>query len=577
MFCTPLLFHFWTGYTLNGVDAYFPLNPVQHLKNVTQMWRTDYFCGYTRTDVIARIPATICWSALYKLGWKIENIQKAYYFSLFFIMAISVWWVAYMATNSRVAALLASLIYLYNPYVISRLERLEICIIEALAFMPIFFMLVHLLLSTPTRREKMRIISFFPIVLSLMSIVFTTTPITVAAILPGLAYGLYFMLSRKEGFQLPYLAYACVIMVLICAFWLIPMYYMMAQSGTFSQTSISGQNPLHMVSMFSVDSNLNNIMRLLGDWAWWLPDSRAYTKIYKNNTYLIVCGYIIPMFSFGVLLFRRNHRQSFVIFFVALAMIGIFLSKGMHSPLGSIYGLLYTKIPGFWMFRNAYGKFTPLIVFSYAVLTAVFFRDITEIFCWKRMRYWICYVCMSLIIISMGFPLFTFPESFLSKEMHLKVPNWYYKAAEYLKAEGKAGNLLFLPPRSANVAGYAAYRWNNFSGVDFNYELFAKDRFVASFGSDMGSKVVAYQNLFSKFLFSPDGKFGKFVRQNSISYIVLQKDLKWQYGGVSVYPPLKIQKYLSQQAEEFSLILDLKNVLVYEKNKTLPPIYGVSN
>ncbi len=575
LLCTPLLFHFRPGYTLNGVDAYFPLNPIQSLKNTLQIWQTDYFCGYLKTDVIARIPSIIYWYTLYKLGWQVESIQKVYYVSLFFIMAISVWWIANVATNNRVAALLASLAYLYNPYVMSRLERLEICAIEALAFMPLFFMLVYLLLSVPGRREKIRVISFFPIVLSLGSIVFTTPPIAFGAILPGITYGFYFMLSRREGVQLLYLAYAGVIMVLISSFWLIPMCYMATASNTFSIASNTGQNILHMVNMFSADSSLNNSIRLLGDWGWQLPDAREYTKIYKSNTYLIFCSYFMPIFAFGTLLFKKNYQRPLVIFFLILAIIGIFLGKGLHPPLESIYGFLYTRIPGFWIFRNAYGKFTPLIAFTYAILTAIFFKDITEIFCLKRIHYWICWVGMALVITSMGFPLFTFPESFLGRDMHLKVPDWYYEAAAYVKNKNNVGRLLFLPPRSSNVAGYAGYNWSNFSGVDFCYNLFSRDRVVASFGSDMGQQSVAYQNLFSRFLFLPGGQFEKFVKQNSINYIVLQKDLQWQYGGASVYSPSKIQKFLSQQRGHFSLMLNLDKVLVYEKSVILPSIYAI--
>ncbi len=58
-----------------------------------------------------------------------------------------------------------------------------------------------------------------------------------------------------------------------------------------------------------------------------------------------------------------------IVFWTAVALIGIFLAKGTNPPFGFIYDLLFKRVPGFSLFRDS-TKFFFLVALSYSVLIA---------------------------------------------------------------------------------------------------------------------------------------------------------------------------------------------------------------
>ena len=78
---------------------------------------------------------------------------------------------------------------------------------------------------------------------------------------------------------------------------------------------------------------------------------------------------LLPFLAFSSLLFvaKENKKNTYVLFFALLALLGAFLAKGVNDPFGGVYLWFFDHVPGFIMFRDP-TKWYLLIVLSYSVL-----------------------------------------------------------------------------------------------------------------------------------------------------------------------------------------------------------------
>lgn len=75
--------------------------------------------------------------------------------------------------------------------------------------------------------------------------------------------------------------------------------------------------------------------------------------------------WLIPIFA--ILSLLPKNKNPFLLYFVILALLGIFLTKQSSHPFPEIYKWLYQKFPGFNAFREA-SKFYILTVLGYSIL-----------------------------------------------------------------------------------------------------------------------------------------------------------------------------------------------------------------
>jgi hypothetical protein len=119
----------------------------------------------------------------------------------------------------------------------------------------------------------------------------------------------------------------------------------------------------------------------------------------ERMAYLGISGLILALLG-GISAIWQHHARRFVF----LACSGLFLSLGVYS---GIYLVLYYVIPGFSLFRVPprwlllYG-FSAAILAGYgfnALLTAAARDRLTEIWCWRRTRWWALAICTGLPVI----------------------------------------------------------------------------------------------------------------------------------------------------------------------------------
>lgn len=106
--------------------------------------------------------------------------------------------------------------------------------------------------------------------------------------------------------------------------------------------------------------------------AWW-ENSKVYNPWfdYFNNPLVLLSSAIL--FSFlliGFLTIKKKKmamRKSYI-FWLLIFCGFLFLVKGINHPFGSLYKFIFFNLPGFFIFREPWAKFTPLLTFSGSML-----------------------------------------------------------------------------------------------------------------------------------------------------------------------------------------------------------------
>lgn len=165
-------------------------------------------------------------------------------------------------------------------------------------------------------------------------------------------YFLSFILYRGNIGKIFYLILSVAVALLLHSFWILP--GLLGSSLSLPE----GLAKTDWLSFLSVANFSNTISLLHPNW----PEN-IFGKVYFMRPEFI----LIPIIAFGLLLFKQAKTNFSLVFFIGLALLGTFLSKGVNPPAGEIYRFLYNYLPFFTMFRDP-TKFYLLIALSYSVL-----------------------------------------------------------------------------------------------------------------------------------------------------------------------------------------------------------------
>src|SRR3989344_5547892 len=229
-------------------------------------------------------------------------------------------------------------------------------IAEKVFFIPVFFILSFLasyLFSKLFFREKIN-----PITSGLAFGFLLLLDPRIAGILLFiiLIFNIYQILFEKIAIKtLKPIFVSLLIGILLNAFWILPflIYREITLNSAYTNTGI--------ISFLSV-AKLEDTMSLLHpNW----PEN-IFGKVYFMRPEFI----ILPIVAFASLVFLKNRKSEIVnhiSFFVLLALLGLFLAKGVNPPLGFIYQWLADHVPGFIIYRDPL-KFYLLIATGFSLL-----------------------------------------------------------------------------------------------------------------------------------------------------------------------------------------------------------------
>lgn len=97
-----------------------------------------------------------------------------------------------------------------------------------------------------------------------------------------------------------------------------------------------------------------------------------YKNIFGNISNIKFEFSLIPILVFSTLILKR--RNKVIGFWLIIAVLGIFFSKGSREPFGGIYTWAFSHIPGFSLFRDPV-KFYLLSALAYSILISISVRE----------------------------------------------------------------------------------------------------------------------------------------------------------------------------------------------------------
>ncbi len=294
--------------------------------------------------------------------------------------------------------------------------------------------------------------------------------------------------------------------------------------------------------------NVFNVMRYLGYGPWWLGEGVGhkyvqFSQVFDGSYFLIAYSFLPPLFIIGALaLFGLSKQKNYwkekdLIFWVLIFIFGVFLAKGINAPGGWFFGFLWQNIPGFWIFRDPWAKFIPLVVLSSVITGAIVCDYIIQRF--KIFRVAILGIMLITVYFYAVFPDIYYNDNFLTmRSLHVDVPQyWENYADKYEKKKLVMRNLTF--PKTPNGSHFFS---SGFSGPLPFISLVSRQPFIIY--PNFSNTGNVNDRIIDDF-YGSEYKNSKLWSYLNVGYATQQNDYNWLVGYKDTFPPSEMEKILN--------------------------------
>lgn len=454
-------------FLVNPGDMGFSFNPTHDLYRALFAWDSQQGLGVHDSLSIARIfPYYLFMAVLQKLGFSLYLSQKLLFYIIFTVSGIS----AYLLISHllaarpyrRVAALFGANFYMMNTYLLQL--RWGSGYIMGMFLYAIFpFLVLMWLKGRRSGHIKYGIGMVFGCLFALPSL---TNPALLAPLILVCLVDIVILLllSKQRKIEFASVAKFCLqsglLFMGVFSFWIFSVIATLQQSIANLAQSTS-QFRQEVVS--SSASSLLNLLRHLGDWGFFSgyrgQPYYSYSTIYNSFLFVII-GFIFVLTFFLPLLFMKRQNEETrrnILFFTVTLLVSVWLSKGVHEPLGIMFQWAIDTVTFFKSFRSAYEKFGTVQVLCSAVLCSYFLSFIADKASHRRS------VSIAVLALFVMGNIYAFPfwngdvfrrEGPVMAGFRFKIPQAYYDLNAYLEMQGMAPyRLLQLPDNNVPVPG----------------------------------------------------------------------------------------------------------------------------
>jgi hypothetical protein len=287
--------------------------------------------------------------------------------------------------------------------------------------------------------------------------------------------------------------------------------------------------------------------------------------------WIFYLDFVLPAIGFSVLLFRRDR---YTLSFAIIAIVGLFLLKGLNVPFPNIFGILFLK--GLYIFREIW-HLAFLYVFSLTLLMALFLERLVQLNFSRYVRSALCVALALIIVISNGYPLLL--GNFAGYLQTYSFPSEYHTIYNEILSNPNY-NTLILP-----YVNPIKYDNLTLEGLDPLITDSSTMIFPTILGS-RGSPTLGFSTwLLSSMQENKTNNMGNLLSGIGIKYIVLRKDFVSNYPN---YTPLgsipdfrekwygQLQPFLDSQ-RDLKLISNTSNYVIYENLNNVNKLFLTSN
>lgn len=536
---------------IDGGDIFFPLSPTLETHRSAFLWDERYATGiYNPRQISYLFPFLALLLLFEKFGLSLVISQRILLGIAFSMSGFSMYYLTITLFNiskknehyKYFAGFVSSSFYMFNQYTLTIWAAPYFQYLCAYIFSPL--LLAFCIKGLTIRNLK------YAVLIPVVSLFFTSmasNPTFVAVMmLPTLLYLFYYMVLGLLRKKYRNVLYAVIFSAAVLAIytgvnsgWILPMMWEISEAKT---EVVTVWNLLSWLQWKSSYSSILNVIRLISFDGWWggfkgMP-CFAYSSSYITNPLLIAASLMFPIIAFTSILLKKDR---YVIFFSILVIIGTFLTKGIHQPLGWINQWLYFNLPTFWIFRSV-ERFLAIIVLSYSYLIGV---SVSSLYAWGRSEGTVSLnqnlkICKRILITSLTFfiilLIIAYPWPFWAGNVvhsgeeggeigypyHINVPPYYYNTAKWINSQSEDFRILSVPFKGP----YVQYTWG-YGGGDISLRLFRKPIIDAGYGS-------TYTRLMSSTVYSHlrnnlTEQIGNVLGLMNIKYVLLHHDTDWQF------------------------------------------------
>lgn len=287
------------------------------------------------------------------------------------------------------------------------------------------------------------------------------------------------------------------------------------------------------LNYISRGSSFLNLFRMQGIPDWYLtgysanPD-HAYASLYLTNIKFVFISFAIPVITLlGLLIPTKEKLEKYtILFFIILLLVSMFFVSGTNSPLGFIYEFLYTRIPGFNIFRSPYYKFAPsyLIAFSFLlsfslskIISVVRFNNLLKLFLvFLIIIGWFKY--HNLVFNSND--LFTWQPG---KSTLVEVPDYVNEFGSYLTNADINGRILVVPSFNSTWRD-DSYKWGYWSLSALPSLLVQNANFITNDINIFSGEEGWVNELYKLLLTKDKDNFLKLANRLGVRYVFVKED-----------------------------------------------------
>jgi arabinofuranan 3-O-arabinosyltransferase len=246
--------------------------------------------------------------------------------------------------------------------------------------------------------------------------------------------------------------------------WLVPL--VQTTFGDHAGILLTAQTDVASWSWSHARASLPNVATLNAHWGWSHPEYFPYASAMERGPWPVLRWLLPAAAAAGGLLAAPRHRRAARVL-AAVALVLVFVGKGLHAPLADVNAWLYAHVPGLWLLRDPMSKVGLVIVLTYAVLLAFGVdRALGAGGRGRRRAGAGVAALLSAGIVAAAWPLFT--GAVLSDDraplpgVHVQVPAEWRAASAAVNRSPVRGKALVLP---LNTYYQVTTRWG-YHGVD---------------------------------------------------------------------------------------------------------------
>jgi len=547
---------------ITGTDVDFSPYPQERFFQRLYTWYPRILAGMDRSNNTASLPYIGTSALLSFLGLDILTVEKLTFVIWFSMTGLAMYFLISVILHkeegswAQVAKFSAVLLYMVNYYNVFLWVRLQLAL-AALVFFPVFFgLLIGVTQKGFSLAKSLFVLALVSFVCGPMGI---QPPLLFAMFL---SFGLYTLIysfyqikrkEYKEAFNsFLYLTSFVLVFFLSSGYWTLTLVRFIFSSG-YSDASygadvyaIEGL----LVWTSSVTSFLN-VFRLFGDAPWysgWAGQSYSPEFIpYTRNFILVLLSFILPIIVFIPLTVSRHKKKFLVAFFSFLILLGLFLSKGTHSPFGSVFSWLIKNFPLFWIHRAPWQKFSIIVVLGYSVLGGL---SAGLGYTWLKKKlnledkckyfHFIYIFVVGLFILNFNY-VFVLGKMFPSKEgdvgyhqkndfgFHHKFPSYIEESRALINSQKDSFKIFLLPEDKT-----AIYDWGYGGSTDVVNVALTKTALSSQYGEGFSppqSIEGVYSNLVDRIYKGASQDISDILGFFNIKYVLQRNDFRHDFFG----------------------------------------------